>query len=149
MLFTDEQQKQYFTLQALQAGISRVSELGANAMWCSTGERNCAVATLFPVESTSSQASLAKTLSDPSLWAQWDKNVLYMTGNQNNAFDGTPEARRHYMLTWVTEMLVKLRAGEAIINEGSDLRVPHFQIPEAAPAPTSVAEVIEEVYSHI
>ena len=134
--WNEERLKQHRTLQGLRYGISRVSELGANAMWCSEAEHFCAVATLFPVDSTSTKAGQAKLLSDPSLWAMWDKNVLYMAGNANNAFTGTPEERRNFMLQWSIEMVTKLRDGENIVNEGSDLRVPHFTVTE---------EVTEEV----
>ena len=120
--------KQYDTLIALRAGICRVNGLSANTMW---NERRsyCCVGTLFPVQSTN---PLTRTLlqMNPMAWARWDKKVLYMAANVNNAFVGTDIERKRYMLEWVYDMSMKSYQGEDIFK-GADLRAPsHFKIPQ-------------------
>jgi len=130
--------KQQRTLFALFNGILQTEQLAARTLW-NEEAFGCSVGALIPVNKRT-KSTRAKLLTDPTWWQQWDKDILYMTANENNAFVGTDRERQKYMLKWTEEMYRKLLKGVNII-EGSDLRVPHFEVTEDGAREREVPEV--------
>ena len=116
------------TLFALFAGIKGEKSLAARTLW--TLERvPCSVGVLIPrgARTNETMESLQK---NAVWWNYFDGDILYMTANANNAFVGTNEERRDYMVQWVWDKIQAVRTGKEVVVKGSDLRIPHFEIPE-------------------
>ena len=137
--------KQCATMYALHVGITHESSLAANTLWSEDYDHGCSVTSLVPVGVRENPSERAKMLTDPSWWAKWDKDILYLTANENNRFVVTDKERQVYMEAWTNRMHGKLLDNEQIITEASDLSVPHFEVPEPVAEATIPMPELREV----